>query len=513
MEQEKEIIEERKEVPQAEAGTRRRGKIVRTSLDNLPNGTDKDIPDVNSKITHSPLPEGVNSGALYGDIFRIAGPSFIELVLTQLTSMADQIMVGQLPGTMGVAALSAVGISMQPKFLLMTMIMALNVGATAMVARFRGRGDQKRANIAFRQSLILNILLAAIMTVIGVVFAVPLLRFMGGKGISPEAFQYAVDYLKIQMYGFIPLCMTFTVTAVLRGIGDTKKPLYYNTISNVVNVIFNYLLIYGKFGFPMLGVIGASIATVIGQTVAFVISMLSVANKDHFVYLSLKEKFKFDMDIFSNVVSIGIPSMIEQMFMRAGMIIFTRTVTSLGAINYATHMVCMNIQSLSFMTGQSIANASTTLMGQSLGKKRYDMAEIYIRYTRRVAFVLSLFVGALLIFGGRTIVSLYNKTPEIIHMGGNILIAVGLVQPVQSSQFVVSGGLRGAGDTKFTAFVMFITIILVRSGLAVLLVNVFHLGLWGAWYALMADQLVRTVLIIYRYNTGKWRFTKLRGQE
>ena len=147
MEQEKEIIEERNDVPQADTETRRRGKMVRTSLDNLPNGTDKDVPDVNSKITHSPLPEGISSGSLYGDIFRIAGPSFIELVLTQLTSMADQIMVGQLPGTMGVAALSAVGISMQPKFLLMTMIMALNVGATAMVARFRGRGDQKRANI------------------------------------------------------------------------------------------------------------------------------------------------------------------------------------------------------------------------------------------------------------------------------------------------------------------------------------------------------------------------------
>lgn len=89
---------------------------------------------------------------------------------------------------------------------------------------------------------------------------------------------------------------------------------------------------------------------------------------------------------------------------------------------------------------------------------------------------------------------------------------VGCVQPFQSSQFITSGALRGAGDTKFTAIVMFITVLIVRSGLALILVNVLNLGLWGAWYALMADQLLRTLLVVLHYNTGKWRFMKLRGQ-
>lgn len=506
--------EEKKEAqaPSNSPQTRTKGKVVPITLDQLPPGREEDIPDRNTKLRHEPMPEGVTHSMLYRDVLRIAWPAFFELVLTQLTSMADQIMVGQIPGDAGVSALSAVGLSAQPKFLLMTMIQALNVGSTAMVARFRGQGNREKANVVYRQSLLLNMGLAAIFMVLGSIFAAPLLRFMAGSGISETTFNYAVDYFRIQMYGFVPLCMTFTTTAVLRGIGDTRTPLMYNTVANVVNLVFNYMLIYGKFGFPKLEVIGASIATVIGQTVAFVIAMTFTLNSNRYIYVSFKEKFRLDKTILGNVVSIGVPSMIEQLFMRAGMIIYTRTVAGLGDIQYATHVVCMNIQAMSFMTGQAIANAATTLMGQSLGKKRYDMAEIYTRHTRRVGLIVSIVLGAALIIFGRSVVSLYNSTPEIVALGGSILIMVGAIQPAQSSQFIVSGGLRGAGDTRFTAMVMFITVLLVRSGLALLLVKVFGLELWGAWIALMADQLLRTVLIILRYRSGKWRFLRLRGQ-
>lgn len=492
---------------------KKRVKVVRTTLDSLPAGEGALSAEKGERLRRAPIPEGVTSGMLYGDVVRIAWPSFLELVLTQLTSMADQIMVGQLPGEVGVQALSAVGLSAQPKFLLMTMMQALNVGATAMVARFRGQGNREKANVVFRQSLVLNAVLAILFMTVGLVFAAPMIRFMGGSGISEETFGYAVEYFEIQMYGFVPLCISFTVTAVLRGIGDTKTPLIYNTISNAVNLFFNYLLIYGKFGFPELRVAGASIATIIGQTVAFLIAVIFVMNKKRYIYLSFREKFRVDLVILGNVVTIGIPSMVEQLFMRAGIIIYTRTVAGLGDVAYATHQICMNIQAMSFMTGQAFSNSATTLMGQSLGKGRLDMAEIYMRHTRRIGLIVSLFLAAGLIFFGGDVVWLYNQTEEIVLLGGGILIMVGLIQPFQSSQFIVSGGLRGAGDTKFPAAVMFVTVLIVRSGLALLLVNVFQLGLWGAWYALVADQLLRTLLLVLHYRSGKWRFIKLRGQE
>ena len=221
------------------------GKIVRVTLDDLPVGDPESQPKPGDKFRKLALPQGITHKMLYKDVLLIAWPSFLELVLTQLTSMADQIMVGQLPGELGVQALSAVGLSTQPKFLLMTMMQALNVGATAMVARFRGQHDRQKANQVFRQSLLFNLILSALFMVVGLILCNPMLRLMGGQGISAETYKFAADYFNIQMYGFIPLCLTITFTAVLRGIGDSKTPLIYNTLANVVNLVFNYLLIYG----------------------------------------------------------------------------------------------------------------------------------------------------------------------------------------------------------------------------------------------------------------------------
>ena len=488
-------------------------KIIHTTLDEVPFGKEKDIPEPGSKLGRYELPDGITSNMLYKDVLRIAWPSLIELILTQLTSMADQIMVGRLPGTLGVQALSAVGLSTQPKFLLMTLVQSLNIGGTAMVARYRGIGDQKKANQVLKQSVFVNIILAVFFAICGVIFAEPMIRLIAGKNISDTTFAYGVTYFKIQMYGFVPIAMTFTFTAALRGCGDTKMPMIYNTIANVVNVVFNYLLIYGKFGFPEMDVAGASLATVIGQTVAFFIAAGVILSKTRFVYFDFKERFHFDRDIFNDVVKIGLPSMMEQLFMRAGIIIYTRTITGLGDIAYATHQVCMNIQSMSFMIGMAFQNANTTLSGQSLGKRRIDMAWLYNKYTKRLGLISAVLLATAIYTFSGTLVGLYNENTEVIRLGSEILSMVAIMQPFQNQQFITNGALRGAGDTKFSAMVIFVTVLGVRSGMAILFVNFLHLGLKGGWYALVLDQGIRTALILWHYQTGKWRFIKLSDQK
>ena len=443
------------------------------------------------------------------DILTIALPSLVELVLTSLTSMADQIMVGRLPGQLGVQALSAVGLCMNPKVILMTALMAINTGTTAVVARYRGMGNQEKANQTFKQSLIFNIFLSAIMMVIGVVFARELIGLIAGNGISETTVEYAVTYFRIQMYGFIPLMMTNTVTSTLRAIGDSKMPMVYNTIANVVNLFFNYGLIYGKLGMPEMDVAGASLATVIGQCVAFVIAMYIMFSKKRYVYLDFKEKTGYNKTIMSNVLGIGLPSMLEQLCLRIGIIIYSRIVASLGDIAYATHMVCMNIQSLTFMSGMAFQNSATTLMGQSLGRRRLDMADNYTRMTRNISFWISCVIGVILALFGGQIVNIYNSTPEIVEMGGKLLAIVAITQPFQSSQFVTTGALRGAGDTKYPAVVIFICTLIVRSVLGYIFVIQLNMGLIGAWFAIVVDQLLKTAMIFARYNTGKWRFFKL----
>lgn len=371
-------------------------KVVKTTIDTLEFG-EIDV-EKEGKYKKYKLPDGVDKGMMRSDILTIALPSLVELVLTSLTSMADQIMVGRLPGQLGVQALSAVGLCMNPKFILMTALMAINTGTTAVVARYRGMGNQEKANQTFKQSLIFNIFLSAIMMVIGVVFARKLIGLIAGNGISETTVEYAVTYFRIQMYGFIPLMMTNTVTSTLRAIGDSKMPMVYNTIANVVNLFFNYGLIYGKLGMPEMDVAGASLATVIGQCVAFVIAMYIMFSKKRYVYLDFKEKTGYNKTIMSNVLGIGLPSMLEQLCLRIGIIIYSRIVASLGDIAYATHMVCMNIQSLTFMSVWAFQNSATTLMGQSLGRRRLDMADNYTRMTRNISFWISCVIGVILRF-------------------------------------------------------------------------------------------------------------------
>ena len=484
-------------------------KVVKTTIDTLEFG--EIDAEKEGKYKKYKLPDGVDRGMMRSDILTIALPSLVELVLTSLTSMADQIMVGRLPGQLGVQALSAVGLCMNPKFILMTALMAINTGTTAVVARYRGMGNQEKANQTFKQSLIFNIFLSAIMMVIGVVFARELIGLIAGNGISETTVEYAVTYFRIQMYGFIPLMMTNTVTSTLRAIGDSKMPMVYNTIANVVNLFFNYGLIYGKLGMPEMDVAGASLATVIGQCVAFVIAMYIMFSKKRYVYIDFKEKTGYNKTIMSNVLGIGLPSMLEQLCLRIGIIIYSRIVASLGDISYATHMVCMNIQSLTFMSGMAFQNSATTLMGQSLGRRRLDMADNYTRMTRNISFWISCIIGVVLALFGGQIVNIYNSTPEIVEMGGKLLAIVAITQPFQSSQFVTTGALRGAGDTKYPAVVIFICTLIVRSVLGYIFVIQLDMGLIGAWFAIVVDQLLKTAMIFARYNTGKWRFFKLQN--
>ena len=477
---------------------------VQTALDDLPYGP-IDSPDATGPVRKAVAPEGVSSKRLLSDVTLIAWPSFVELVLTQLTSMADQVMVGRMPGTDGVMGLSAVGLATLPKFLLMTMVIALNVGTTAVIARARGQKDQAKANQGFRQAMLLNLVMSAVLMVVGLLCSEWMIHFMSASGVAEQTLKYGVQYLNIQLYGFVPLCLTATVTAALRGAGDTKTPMIYNTVANVVNIIFNYLLIYGAFGFPKMGVAGASLATVIGQLAAFFMAMKVAFGKKHYLYLDLRERFVFDKQIMKSVTSIGIPSMVEQLIMRAGILIFTRTVASLGENMYATHQIVMNIQSMSFMVGQAFGTSTTTLMGQSLGKRRYDMAAVYMHKTRQVGFWVSVVLMALMAIFSRQLIMLYNSTPEVIEMGAGLMLVVAVMQPIQCGQFVVSGGLRGVGDTRYNAMVVLITTLGVRAVLSVLAVNVLGWGLWGAWIALFADQALRSVLILHRYSSGKWK--------
>jgi putative MATE family efflux protein len=484
-------------------------KGITTTLDSLDYGTPEDVELEFKKDRRQRrnLPENISSKALYSDIMKIAWPSLAELLLSSLVNMVDMMMVGGL----GAGAISAVGLVLQPRFLLMTMIMSLNTGATAVIARARGAQDQERANSVLRQSLVLATVISIICAFFGTVFAEWMVTFMAANGMEKQTIELGVTYFKIQSITFMIPSWSFCISAALRGTGNSKPCMVYNIVANLVNILFNWLLINGNLGFPKLGVAGASIATVIGQTVGTIMAFFSVSSGKYYLKLkiSLKTIFKFEKDDVSGMATVGIQAMIEQLIMRVGLVIYSRTVATLGEISMATYQICLNVQSLTMMNGQSFAVSATSLIGQSLGKLRLDMAEHYGRRCRQLAFYVSLFLAVVFIIFREQLVMLYNRDPLIVSTGGVVMLFVAFLQPIQSSQFVLGGILRGAGDTKITALYVLITTVIIRTSLGYLFVTVFNYGLIGAWIAIAADQILRSILFIFRYNQGKWKRIKL----
>ncbi len=490
-------------------------KKRRLALERVSAGTDEDLAELTAKGRKEQLPEGVTSGMLYKDVFGIAWPSVVELTLTQLASMVDLMMVGQL----GPWALTAVGLTTQPKFLLATIFMALGTGATTMVARHKGAGHQERANLVVRQALMMTFVFSLLMSVIGYIFAPQLIAFMGAQ--EAATLNGGVTYLRIQMIGFVFMAITGVVTAVLRGVGDSRTAMVYNLVANGSNVVLNYLLIYETRNIALFGqtvrmwgagwgVAGASWATTIGQVLAFIMAMYTISKKGRYLHLDYSKGFAPDKVELSNIFAIGVPSMVEQLFMRAGMIAYSKIIAGLGTVAYATHQVCFSIQALSFMNGQAFGISATSLVGQSLGKKRPDMAKSYTNRTRNLGMLVAAALALIFFFFGGGIVGLYNNDPEIISTGAIIMMMVAVVQPLQASQFITAGALRGAGDTKATAAIIFVTTLFIRPLLAFYLVYNLNMGLMGAWVALIIDQALRSGLIMLRYISGAWMHHKFK---
>ena len=441
-------------------------------------------------------------------IIGLTWPALAENFLVSIVSMIDMIMVASLGGY----AMAAVGLVAQPRFVMLSAFMAMNVGSTAMISRFRGAKDPANANLVLGQSILMGVSLSVVLCVVMFIWGDSLIGFLAGGEISSETIEGASTYLRIQIYGFPIMALTFTMNASLRGVGNTKATFQNNSISNVCKILFNYCLITGGFGFPALGVTGAALSTVLSQCVGFGMALSKVVSGKEFIRIEMKKIVNVDFSMIKRIFNIGFPALIEQVFMRVGVMLFTIIVTSLGDYSYQAHIIAMNLQQMSFMTGMSFGIAATTLVGQSLGRKREDLAKTYVSLTLRLNLIVAVSVAALLFFGGELICSLYSDNPELVKLSADMLKIIALVNPISASRFVYTSALRGAGDSRFSAVITFVGVLIMRPLVSYLLVFPpfpFQLGLAGIWIALSSDGVVAYVLSMLRFKKGKWAKIKV----
>lgn len=448
--------------------------------------------------------ECLREPSLGRQVFRIAWPATLESLLVGIVDLVDMAMVS----SMGLTAVSAVGVTSQPKRILLMFTLALNVGATAFVSRRIGQKDRAAANHCMHQFLWVSILMALSLYTLGFLFARP---FMILAGANEETLGGAVTYFRILAIGQIPQAVSLTINACLRAEGKTRVTLVSNTAANLINLMFNYFLIQGNCGFPRLEIAGAALATSMGSLAALVISLWSVRRGNGgILFLDLRtEKVKLDLPLLKGAWSVTFSAFHEQFFHRLGLFIFTRLAASLGTVEFAVYQFVMNLANLQGYAYDGFASAATAMTGQSLGMEDPDRVQKAGKYAVWMGYGIAFAIALVFVVFRHPILTIFSQEAFAVSRGGQLLIFVAFSCVPSAGSMIYAGILRGAGDTKAVARATLWIVAVLRPFVAWLLcypLGLHQLGIWGAFA--LAHSL-RWLVLYLHWRRGSWKQIKL----
>lgn len=432
-------------------------------------------------------------------ILTLVVPALIEYIISHLFTMVDTIMLGNTPES--ARAIAAVGMCGVPLNIVIDVLAALTVGTTAAVAFYTGSGEKEKARSAARQSLVLFSAIGLAVTVLALFMAGPVIRFAGAR---EDTFAEAVAYYRICAAGFLLMTATFAVSASLRGAGQTKLPMIYSLLSAALNVFLNYCLIYGNLGFPEMGVRGAALATTISKVPALLIALGFFFLGRTPVSCRRGDSFRPDKQILGRILKIGIPAALEQVILQTGALLSNKIIATIPTDDYAAFQVSHSLDSMSWQFAGACAVASTTAAGQMLGEGRPDKARSMIRAVFFLSIILTGGVAVLYILCGKPLAGIYTHEGMIADRAAGLLRIAAAGMMGISVHVPIAGALRAAGDTGTPLIASFISLWIFRVGVGYLLVIVLNLGAEGACLSCALDQVVRALIIFFRYLGGRW---------
>lgn len=440
--------------------------------------------------------------ALIKNILLIAWPVIIEMSLNTLLGISDTIMIGK---GINSEALAAVGFANQIIFPLTFIFGSFNTGATAMIARYTGEGSHHKVQKVLAQNVFLNLILGLVITIIIFIFGEQLLKiFDTTASVRSQAF----IYLKIVSATQVAMFINFSLTAAFRGVGDTSTSMKINGLINILNIIGNYLLIFGPFFFPALGMKGAAISTAASRAIGTLI----------FLYISLKgyKKLHLDIklmnltkDVFAKLFELSSSAAIEQLFMQLSFTIGVVFISSLTVTNEAAFQVLLRIESMSFMPAIGLSIGASTLVGQSLGAKNIDKAT-KIGYTSvGLGIVYGVFIGLVFFIFPEQLLMIFTNDQAVIDISITTLKIAGFNQWLLATIIVFSGALRGAGDTKNVMIITILRLWLFQIPLNYLMIFILDLGITGFWLAETVTFAIFVLVYLFRFKSKKWKDIKI----
>ena len=399
--------------------------------------------------------------------FDIAWPAVLESVFVALAGLIDSLMVS----TLGAAAVASVGLTTQPKFIALSLFIALNVSVSALVARRKGQKDRDGANQVLMMALGFTLVMGLVLGAVCIAFAP---TFMDLAGSNAETHDNAVLYFRIVVGGMIFSVLSLIINAAQRGSGNTRLSMRANVASSLVNITFNWLLINGHLGFPALGMKGAALATVLGTVVACCMSISSILREDSFVSIPymLRKKVRPGVENALVMVKLCASCFVEQIFMRIG-----------------------------FM--------ATAVMAADLGQKDPALARRYGRVCQRMGFCISVMLSIIFLTQGRNIYRLFFSEEAIVADGVMIMRMMTIITLMQIAQVVYMSCLRAGGDVLYTTIASTVSVTLVRTIACYTLCYTLNLGLFGLWLGISSDQCSRLIVCSIRFASGRWTLKKL----
>jgi len=435
--------------------------------------------------------------ALRRVIWTLAWPVILTFLLESLVGVIDTLMVGRL----GAGAVAAVGVGAQVLSAVSVAMTAVGTGTLALVARHIGAGDRADAEEVLRQSVFAAWGLSVLVVVPVIAFAEPLVAAFGVDG---DVVRDGAAFVRWVMPSIPQAAVLFVIGSALRAAGDTRTPLLIGIGVNVLNVIGNYGLIFGRFGLPALGVRGSALATTAAFSAGAVVGLVLLLGHRVALRLTLR-RMRIHVPIVRRVFAVGYPAAAEQLLMQLGFFLYLAFAARYGTGAVAAYFIGVRILALSFLPGFGFAAAAAALVGQSLGAADPGRAEASGWEATRMAVYLMSACGAVLFVTARPIAALFVDDPTVVEHTVSFIRTLAAAQPLMAIDFTLGGALRGAGDTRWPLVSVFVGFYGCRLAFAYLAAFVLHLSLPWVWFALMGDYLARSALKTWRFKGGRWK--------
>ncbi len=434
-------------------------------------------------------------------LFAITWPIMIEVFLYMLMGSVDTMMLSKVSDD----AVAAVGVTNQIISIAIVMFGFITSGAGIIIAQYLGANQKEKAIEMGSISIGVNFIFGVIISVVMIAFSNSFLNLMN---VPINLQDFSKTYLLI-VGGFLFIQSSMmSAGTVLRVHQFTKDAMFITLGMNILNVIGNYLFIFGVFGVPKLGVTGVAISTIVSKTIGFFI-VLFLLRKRLNQSFKVKDFFEFKKEYVLNILKIGVPSAGEHLAYNSSQLMITYMITFIGANALATKVYAQNISMFIFLFAVSIGQGTQILVGHLVGANKMDEAYHRCIKSLKISILVSLTIAAIFAGLSKPLFSIFTDNAEVIQLGSILLLLNILLEPGRTFNLVVINSLRAAGDVTFPVVMGIISMWGVSVTLSYILGIKFGLGLIGIWIAFSVDEWFRGIIMLFRWKSRIWERKRL----